>query len=112
MSHRIEKVQELIHHEASRFLAEELSPEFGMFTITSVEVTPDLKLGKIWASYLGNEENPAEVLGKITPQVQHFLNRRLSLKFVPKISFEIDKSFKKAQEIEKVFKKIHEEEKE
>ena len=109
---RIEKINELIKQELSKVLLENIEFEPGILvTITNVETSEDVKHAKVWVSVF--PENRAgeilRILNQAIGSIQGILNRKLVLKFVPRISFEIDKSASYAANIEKVFKEIEEE---
>ncbi len=103
MSQRIQKVNELIRHEISEFLQENLPVHAGILTITAVETSPDLRNTKVWFSYIGHD------LGSVTEDIrkhqsgaQKYLNHKLSLKYVPRLSFQFDQSGEYAEKISKV----------
>jgi ribosome-binding factor A len=107
MSHRIKKVNELIMQEIGKIIEKEIGPDFGFITVTNVSVTPDLRIAEIWLSLYGKRiDKPEEFLRDYTPIIQKILNRKLHLKYVPKIILRIDKSQDFAFEIEKTLDKI------
>lgn len=107
MSRRIDKVNELIKQEVSKTIEKEVSSEVGFLTVTSVDVTPDLRLADIWISIYNKKiEKPEEVFEKLTPVIQKILNKRLHLKYVPKITLKIDRSSAYAFEIENTLDKL------
>ena len=53
---RLERVNQLMKEEISRLVQRELKdPRLGFVTITEVDVTPDLRQAKVYASVLGPE---------------------------------------------------------
>ncbi len=106
---RIDKVNELIKQELSRILLEEI--EFGvgvMVTVSSVDTSKNLADAKGWISVFPEDkaEKVLVILNGQIGSIQKILNKRLSLRFVPKITFKIDRSGKYVSEIEKVFEEI------
>ncbi len=85
-----------------------------MTTISKVEISPDLKYAKIWITVLpSGKENEKEILGLLkenTYELQGNLNRELSMKMTPRISFAIDTSQEYAAHISELIKKTHEDE--
>ncbi|NIM47418.1 MAG: 30S ribosome-binding factor RbfA, partial [Candidatus Aenigmarchaeota archaeon] len=105
---RIKRVNELIKQEVSKIIQEELDdPRIKFLTITSVETTPDLKKATIWVSFLG--ENPEELLSVLVEniyKIQRFLNRRLEMKYIPRVEFKYDNSLSYAQHIEELLDEV------
>jgi ribosome-binding factor A len=86
MSHRIEKVENLIKEEISLiFLRKLRDPAFGLLTITNVKVSPDLHIAKIYISVFEKEKREF-VLEKITSvagYIRSELASRVRIKFIP-----------------------------
>lgn len=109
MSSRIDEVNELISQELGKIILENIEFEPGvMVTIMRVSTSDTLENATVWISIFpeGNTGSSLEILKREIGHLQKLLNRRLSLKFVPKIAFKIDKSESYASEIERVFKRI------
>jgi len=111
MSHRIDKIEQLIKEEISMiFLYKLQDPAFGLLTITNVKVSPDLKLAKIYISVFHREKREA-VLEKImisAGYIRSELAHRIKIKFVPELKFFIDDTLDYVEKIEGLIKKIHE----
>lgn len=109
MSRRTEKVASVLQQEAGEYL--KLLELPSLTTISRVEVTPDLKWCKIWVTILGDEKAQSEVsaiLGENLRDLQRGLNRKLTMKFVPKIRFVIDHGEEYAAKINELLRKTHE----
>lgn len=111
MSHRIDKIENLIKEEISLiFLFKLQNLGSGLITITSVRVSPDLKLAKIYISIF-EKERREEVLEKIrskTKFIRSELASRITIKFVPELKFFLDDTLDYVGKIEGLIKKIHE----
>jgi ribosome-binding factor A len=111
MSHRIDKVEHLIKEEISLIFLHKLQdPVFGLVTITSVKVSPDLKIAKVYISVF-QKENRALVLEKaetISGYIRTQLAQRIRLRFTPELKFFIDDTLDYVEKIEGLIKKIHE----
>lgn len=111
MQHRIDKIENLIKEEISLIFLYKLNdPAFGFVTITTVKVTPDLKLAKIYISVFEKEKREA-VLEKVkatTGFIRSELASRIKIKFVPELKFFIDDTLDYVEKIEGLLKKIHE----
>jgi ribosome-binding factor A len=91
MTRRTEKVASLLHQEVGEFLKELELP--GLTTISKVEVTPDLKWGKIWITVMGNAETQKQTIEALNGEIhdlQKQLNQKLTMKFIPRIKFVLD----------------------
>ena len=93
---RLERVTQLIKREISGIIHDELrDPRIGFVTITKVQVTPDLRQVKVYFSILGNSEdtdNTLEGLKSACGYIRKLIGRRLKLRYIPEISFYLDKS--------------------
>lgn len=111
MSIRSEKVAEEIRHQIADVLKKELGGlDLGLVTVTKVRVSPDLKYSKIYLSFIGNKEPGEKCIDKINfrkKQIRMGLSRKLSLRFMPEISFFYDDTVEYANRIEELIKEIH-----
>lgn len=107
MSLRTEKVNELLRQEVSQILLKEVNFEDALVTIINVETSSDLKQAKIKVSVIPTEkkEKVLEIIRKNIFDIQQILNKKLCMKNVPKLIFEIDKIEEKAQKIEEILTK-------
>lgn len=96
MSFRPERLAEAIKKEVSDLLREELKdPRIGFVTITSVEVSKDLRYANIYASVLGNaadQKSTIEALQKAQGFIRGELGKRIRLRYTPEITFKLDES--------------------
>jgi ribosome-binding factor A len=110
---RPERVAEVIKEEVSRIIRERVSdPRIGFVSITTVELSPDLKDCKIFASVLGDKterEKTFEGLRSATPYIRGQLGNVLKLRFVPDISFVYDKSIESASRVLAIMYKLNRE---
>ena len=109
MSLRIQKVNELLKQEVSGLILREL--DFNrdtMVTITEVSTSPDLQQAKVKVSIMPffKAEKILKILNSQVFNLQKLLNKKLKMKIVPKIRFELDKSEERKTRIEKLFRKI------
>ncbi|MFO7448450.1 MAG: 30S ribosome-binding factor RbfA [Ignavibacteriaceae bacterium] len=111
MSHRVDKVENLIKEEISLIFLHKLhDPELGFITITNVKVSPDLKIAKIYLSVLDRDkrESVLEKVKSTSGFIRSELAHRIRIKFVPELKFFIDDTLDYVEKIEGLFKKIHE----
>lgn len=110
MSHRIEKVNELIKQQIAEILIRELNLKPGVFvTVAKVDTTRDLRYTRIFLSIFPEKEANyvLETLKKEIYRLQGVLNKKLSMKSLPKIEFYQDITESKADEVEKILKIIN-----
>ncbi|MCL5027576.1 MAG: 30S ribosome-binding factor RbfA [Bacteroidetes bacterium] len=115
MTHRIDRVEHLIKEEISLIFLYKLQNKFqnisfGFITITSVKISPDLKIAKIYISVLEREkrEEALEKIKSISGYIRSELASRIRIKFVPELKFFIDDTLDYVEKIEGLIKKIHE----
>ena len=115
MSHRIDKVEHLIKEEISLIFLYKLQDKFqissfGLITITSVKVSPDLKIAKIYLSVFDKDkrEEALEKIKSVSGYIRSELASRIRIKFVPELKFFIDDTLDYVEKIEGLIKKIHE----
>jgi ribosome-binding factor A len=109
LSERIKKLNDLLRDEAGKILKSELESEEGVLvTVVRAVVSPTLEHATILISVFPESKREA-VLKKINRQIyslQQMLNKRLMMRPVPKIRFEIDKTEEEAERIESLVKGI------
>lgn len=104
MSNRLEKVNSLVKRYLSDIISYELSDprlEGSMITISSVNVSPDLKYAKVYISVYG--KTPAqEVLSLIKSAggyIKKLLAPKLDLRSTPTLDFGLDTTCEYSQKI-------------
>src|SRR3989338_3901093 len=93
MSQRLSKVNNLIRNELAKLIVREVEFEKGVVvTVMRVESTADLKGATVFVRVLLTDQvkTALKELNRRAPFLQSRLNRNLSMKFVPKLSFTID----------------------
>lgn len=108
MVQRLLRINQLIKKEISQLILKEIDFGSNLVTVTQVETSPDLSQSKVAISVLPteNSESVLAVLGKNIYQLQQMLNKKLKLKKVPKLIFEIDQAEIKAKQVENTLTKI------
>ncbi len=106
---RLPKINSLIKQEISKIIERYFKIKDTFLTITNVETSPDLRNAKIWISVFppAKEEEALMHLSENASQIQKMLNKKLVMKYVPKISFKIDKTAQKASRVENLLKEIN-----
>jgi ribosome-binding factor A len=108
MSQRIEKINELLKHEISQLLLKEVDFSNILVTITNVDTSKDLRQAKIKLTVIPLEkgEDVLKIIKRNIFQLQQKLNKKLHMKPLPRIRFEIDQTEVKAQRIEEILHKM------
>jgi ribosome-binding factor A len=98
-SHRVERVSESIRHALADILSrgEVVDPilDRRVVTISSVRMSPDLKLATIAIMPLGGKdiEQTLAALNLHKKELRTLLARRVKLKYAPEVRFVVDESF-------------------
>ncbi|HOB87572.1 MAG TPA: 30S ribosome-binding factor RbfA [Bacillota bacterium] len=113
-STRARRVAEQIKKEVSQIIREVLKdPRLaGLISVTGVEISRDLRYASVYVSIFGEEEEiqgTLQVLEQATGFIRTELGQRLRLRFVPELSFRLDRSIEYGARIEEVLKKIERE---
>lgn len=100
-SRRQKRVNSLLKKHLSKIIFKFFDFEDTLVTVTGVETSKDIKhaTAKISIYPLENKEKVLKRLNNDIYQIQQALNKKLEMKFVPKIRFEFDQTGKKVQEV-------------
>jgi ribosome-binding factor A len=90
------RIEELIQREIAILIQQEVKdPRIGMVTVSSVDISPDLKHAKVFVTLLNNEKDrntSITALNHAARYLRHELARRIYLKTIPEIRFVYDES--------------------
>ena len=115
MGIRSVRVQVQLKKELSRILQEDLKdPRIGLTTITRIDLTGDLRYARIYFSILGDEKekiSSIEGIESAAGYIRRLIGERLKLKYVPELSFKLDRSIEYSINLEKTFKRLKNEHK-
>lgn len=101
---RYQRVSALIKEELSKLIIREIETPGALVTITDAEVTKKLDLAIIKFSVIPMEkaEEVLKILNKARGELQYLLLKKINIKPMPKIMFEIDRGLEHAAKIEKI----------
>lgn len=113
MIDRMDRVCEGLKREIMAILQDQINdPRVRHVTIMRVEVARDLKQAKVFyliaEEEIGKEE-VAKGLHRASGFIRGQLAERLSMKFIPSISFREDREKEKEEAVDRLFEKIEEE---
>jgi len=110
MSIRTEKVAEEIKHKLNTAMSKDLMElHLGLVTISKVRMTADLKMAKIYLTFLGNNYPVEKCLDKINfrkKHIRYLLGRNLKLKYTPELNFYYDDTLEYADKIQKLLNDV------
>ena len=92
------------------FITDIFIPEAGLLTVTEVKVTEDLKLAKVYVSFLENKIPKKELLTILKEKkqhIRHLVGEKLALKYTPQFRFFYDDTLEQAERIDNLIEKIH-----
>ncbi len=110
-SRRQRQVAELLHEEISQLLQRDTKdPRLGFVTVTGVDVSTDLRHARVYITVLGDEADEASTLQGLASAagyLRHNLRQTIKLRYMPELSFKLDKSLERGSRIEALIDKIH-----
>lgn len=109
MAYKLEKLQELIHHEVASILQRDFFFPGAMVTVTRVETSSDRQHAAVYVGVFPQSERKkiAAMLRKVVYPIQQALNRRLRMRPVPKLRFVVDISEERADRIRNILRSLH-----
>lgn len=118
MSRRSERLEDQIRADISEMLQREMTdPRLTttnvLISITDVDLTEDLRYARVYVSILGGDEETRAAFSAIRHAagfIRRELSRRLALRFVPELSFQLDPSVARGAHVLELIKQIEEEE--
>ncbi len=93
-SRRLDKVNELMKREIGTFVQKEFEWPGTIVSILDVEITEDLKEGRVWVGVVGRMA-PSQVIEKLSRRrgdIQRAVSRRVVMRNTPKLTFRHDDS--------------------
>lgn len=95
MTHRVQRVKELIRRELGPILEKNFTFSGSLVTIHEVDLTPDLKQCFVYVGILGRGEPAETIVERLNAgrgMIQRNLYKRVVLKHSPTLSFRVDDS--------------------
>lgn len=100
MSLRLDRINELLKREIGSVVQRDYEWHGKLVTISGVEVTQDLKEGKVWTSVLGGDSAPViDKLNREHGAIQSKVMKRVVLKSTPVLRFVHDSSASRGVDI-------------
>ena len=109
-SRRVERVSDLIKQEISNIIRNDLKdPRVGFITVTSVDLSQDLRHAKVFISVMGTEDErlkSMEGLERAAGFIRSSLGNKIRIRHIPELLFRHDESYEYAARIAEVMKQI------
>ena len=110
MGMRSKRVEIQLKKEISRILQEDIKdPRIGFVTVTRIDLTNDIRNAKVYFSVLGDDEKKSssvEGIKSAAGYIRKLVGERLKLKYVPELTFKLDKSIEYSINLEKTFERL------
>jgi ribosome-binding factor A len=110
MTRRTQQVGEMLRAELDDIIRKEVKdPRIGFFSLTRVEVPPDLRSARIFVSVLGSDDerrNTLDALRQAAGFIRFHMKPRLRMRQIPDLDFRDDRSMAYAQEISEVLAEV------
>ncbi|MBA7616477.1 MAG: 30S ribosome-binding factor RbfA [Calditrichaeota bacterium] len=82
----------------------------GMLTVTHVDITRDLRIAKVYLSFLNPSAPKEEVLGELLrrrKEIRYHMGNELRAKYVPELRFYLDESVEYSSRIQAIIENLH-----
>jgi len=103
---RTDRLNEQLRQEIILLLRDEVrDPRVALATVTAVQTSPELDHAKVYFTTLGDDDERKEVqagLRSAAPFVRRELGKRLHIRRIPELHFEVDRVHEEAQRIERL----------
>ena len=113
---RTARVNEVVREVLADELERLSDPRLGLFTVTGVEVTADLRQATVYYSALipaegkaEHEQNTALALREVIPQLQAAIGRQVRMKYTPHLVFREDPAIRTGERVDQILRQLHSE---
>ena len=110
---RSKRVQELLLKEISALIQRGLKdPRIGFATVTTVDLSDNLKHAKVYISVFGTEGERQDTIVGLTSAsgfIRGSLGKNLNLRYIPILEFILDETAEHVAKINKIINELHSE---
>lgn len=107
---RLARLNEQLKRELAMLIRTDVrDPRVGVVTVTAVDVTNDLSLARVFVRVIGSEGEIVEALEGLTaaaPFLRAALGKELTIRRIPELRFQRDKSLEHAMRIEEILSDV------
>ena len=108
---RSERVRELLLKEISALIQRGLKdPRIGFATVTTVDLSDNLKHAKVYISVFGTEGERQDTIAGLTSAsgfIRGSLGKNLNLRYIPILEFILDETAEHVAKINKIINELH-----
>lgn len=107
---RMVRVNEVVREVVAEELERLSDPRLGFVTLSSVDVSGDLRHARAYYSVLGSDEVRAKThaaLAAATSRIQVALGRQVRLKYLPRLEFLEDPAIEQGRRVEEIIRDLH-----
>lgn len=108
---RSQRVSDLLRREIADIIMRRVKdPRIGFVTVTGVDITDDLKMARVFVSFLKDEEKDIalEILNSAKSFIRSEVAKRIRIKVIPSLEFRVDESVGYGDRIDKLLRQIKE----
>ncbi|MCC7404176.1 MAG: 30S ribosome-binding factor RbfA [Bdellovibrionales bacterium] len=107
---RILRVEKELRQIVANYLISGLKePLTGLASVTRVQISPDLRYGKVFVSIVGADDQREEdwaILNEQLGEIQRYVGRQFKTKYTPKVQLILDTSAEYADKIERLLDEV------
>ena len=111
MSQRTEKVQKMARQVLGESIQNLKDPRIGFATVVGVRISADLRHARVFVSVMGDEKEQTATMAGLNsarPYLRSELGRRIRMKYLPELTFELDHQTEEALHLEEILRSLHE----
>jgi ribosome-binding factor A len=112
VTRRTRQVGELLREELDDIIRRDVKdPRIGFFSITQVEVPPDLRTARVYVSVFGDDDErdaTLSALNNASKFIRFHLKPRLRMRQIPELEFRDDRSMEYAHQISQTLREVKE----
>jgi len=112
---RSDRVAGVLRDNIAAIIQNELkNPEIGFVTVTSVQLSRDLRSARVYVTILGSDEDKdqtLEILKNSIASIKNRLRKRVSLKYMPELQFRYDPSLDQGERIDEILDSLNQDNK-
>jgi ribosome-binding factor A len=107
---RTDRINEQLREEISLLVRDEVrDPRVSLATITAVKTSPELDHAKVYFTSMGSEEERDDTLTGLRSAaafLRRELGKRLHMRRIPELHFELDRVLEEASRIEQLLREV------
>lgn len=107
---RTDRINEQLKQEIAVLVRDEVrDPRVGLATVTAVETSPELDHARVYFTALGDEEEREAILEGLrsaAPFIRGQLGKRLHMRRIPELHFQVDRVLEEAERIERLLREV------